>query len=281
MEISLHCSSWSTKFGSNHIGGIGEAIYLGGGKSVSGVVRVCVCLWAHLSCRGMSKRTRTPREATRSLPIGDHREREREILLTLPCAEPNIHWHTPTHTHACVQCINVTKRDKSHFHLGTEKHRSSKDACIYSKWRRLGQGIVPGQPGWLLLPLQSFSISLAHFKWILRLRHVLPQVVTKTSAWTSCCNALTYMLAVRRLTSRFVQKFLESEEPLGNKLLDPLMTEIWQILTNDSLVYHYSDTMYGLWQVCPHHVSFQLKQQTGEVLGSSTFDLQFNARIGD
>lgn len=43
MEISLHCSSWSTKFGSNHIGGIGEAIYLGGERA-SQAVSLCECV---------------------------------------------------------------------------------------------------------------------------------------------------------------------------------------------------------------------------------------------
>ena len=59
---------------------------------------MCVYVWAHLSCRGMSRGTRTPWEATRSLPIWDQRQREGEISLTLPCAES----HTLAHTHACM-----------------------------------------------------------------------------------------------------------------------------------------------------------------------------------
>lgn len=43
MEISPHCSSWSTKFGSNRIGGIGGAIYLGGERA-SQALYVCMCV---------------------------------------------------------------------------------------------------------------------------------------------------------------------------------------------------------------------------------------------
>ena len=38
--------------------------------------------------------------------------------------------------------------------------------------------------------------------------------------------------------------------------------------------------MYGLWQVCPHQLSFQQKQQTGEAFGSGTFDLQLMQELG-
>lgn len=100
---------------------------------------MCICMWwwwwgqAHLFCWGMSGGTRTPREATRSLPIWD--QRQIEISLTL---------HAHTHTQAQVQCINVTKWDKSHFHLRTEGHRSSTNTCIYSK-RGVRRGIVPAR----------------------------------------------------------------------------------------------------------------------------------------
>lgn len=89
MEITSHCSSWSTKFGSNHIGGIGGAIYLEGERASQALyaymyvcMRVCEKKRTHLSFRGMSRGTRTPWEATRSLPIWD--QRQREISLTLP-----------------------------------------------------------------------------------------------------------------------------------------------------------------------------------------------------
>ena len=43
MEISLHCSSWSTKFGSNRIGGIGGPFILEKEQLVVHVfVRACV-----------------------------------------------------------------------------------------------------------------------------------------------------------------------------------------------------------------------------------------------
>lgn len=94
---------------------------------------------------------------------------------------------THTHIQTQVQCINVTKWDKSHFHLRTEGHRSSTNTCIYSKRRgkKKWGGESFQQGSWLLVAKQSFSISLATFKWILRLRHVPLQVAYK-SLNTSC-----------------------------------------------------------------------------------------------
>lgn len=142
MEISPHCSSWSTKFGSNRIGGIGEAIYLGGERA-SRALYVCMCVCDCVSSFILQGNEQGSEDAPGGNQIITHLGSETEISLTLPCAEPHIHRHTRAYTHACVQCINVTKGDKSHFHLGTERHRSSTNTCIYSKWRRLRQGIVP------------------------------------------------------------------------------------------------------------------------------------------
>lgn len=78
------------------------------------------------------------------------------------------------------------------------------------------QGIVPAR--WLLLPLQSFSILLAPFKWILRLRHVLLQVLTKTAARTSCCHIQLHVGHNKVVRSHFVQKFWEAKVALINEL---------------------------------------------------------------
>lgn len=99
MEISSHCSSWSTKFGSNHIGGIGGAIYLGGEKASQALyvyMYVCVYMYVWVCVCVSSFILQGNEQGNEDAPGGDQiithlgseterkREREREISLTLP-----------------------------------------------------------------------------------------------------------------------------------------------------------------------------------------------------
>lgn len=103
MEISPHCSSWSTKFGSNRIGGIGGAIYLGGERASQALyVYVCVCVSSFILQGNEQGNEDAPGGDQIITHLGSETERGRDFTNAALCRVP----HTVTHT--CMHVYNVS-----------------------------------------------------------------------------------------------------------------------------------------------------------------------------
>lgn len=118
----------------------------------------------------MSRRTRMPWEATRSLPIWD--QRKGDFTNTALCRAPHTYVRTHTlglYTRTMYQCNE--KRQIS-FSFGNREAQKLHKYVHLWQVKKTETGNCSQLAGWLLLPLQSFSIQMVLFKWILRLRHV-------------------------------------------------------------------------------------------------------------
>lgn len=104
MEITSHCSSWSTKFGSNRIGGIGGAIYLEGERASQALYAyMYVCVREKENSFILQRNEQGNENALGGDQIITHLGSETERDFTNATL-----WKAPLHTHTYTQMYNVS-----------------------------------------------------------------------------------------------------------------------------------------------------------------------------